>query len=763
MNRMAPPPGPDGDRYDKVDLVETTRFEALRETLRAWGVKLAFGCGVATLLGYLVVVTVILHYVPAIKEARLRWIDVALAPLRWSEFREKQGRGLNELGLQQLKVSSYNEAYFNLRVGVARAPRDSRARLALASMSAAGNVRLAETLIDEGVALDANDVDLARAQVDLWWQFGALQRVTELATRAQALPADSPVRRALLIRCAQIMLERKRPAESLTLLSGLPPEVAATAEVVELKVRALLDSGARAESRALLESGVGVLSPLQRTLLDCDLSAAEGDEARLHSILRRLPSLHPDSVQPWIIAYYSWHRCGRTTFCDQVESDFLTLYGGDSLALRRFGAFLVTLDEPATLLRFIGQLEARGYGSFELQVLLTEHALSHRQFEQAFTWLQKWEPVLARYKGAERSYPEFVRRLTRAANDESAAQATLLGTYLAGLPSGLAYPRYMLALQVLDQAGMVEGAATLAEQALRRFSMSEALAAQHADLSRRAWERREAEVRQRLAAAAEAQQRFADANAVITAAREQWRSGSHLAARTALRELRAARPIWLLEREREIASLEMHLAVVLDEPPAARMAARLWLQRYGDDAASLELLTWAAELETSRPALASMLRQEVATHGTKSTAVAARLEAANWEDSAWRSVRTGPSALAGLDEALARRDPDQVVRLISLVKRQGPDWLAVHAGAISLREAQARLQLHQRSAAAALIRDVVRRSAADRKAAERMIRDLALAGNYDDAVFFATEWKAFRPEDEDAIVLLGTLLLKAPL
>ena len=121
-------------------------------------------------------------------------------------------------------------------------------------------------------------------------------------------------------------------------------------------------------------------------------------------------------------------------------------------------------------------------------------------------------------------------------------------------------------------------------------------------------------------------------------------------------------------------------------------------------------------LDRARPLLARMLREEVAQFGHRSPAVTELLAKTDWEDAAWKNVRSADAARQAIDDALARRDPDYALRLVNLIRRSAPAWVDEAAVGLAVRELRAHLQLHQKPAAATQLRELVRRGGASRAA-----------------------------------------------
>lgn len=752
------------ESFAKVDLPPAPGVgERLAAVLRAWGLRIGVVLLALGLLLYVALVSVLAYRANLYGKSELSWVDFALAPFRWESFRAKQGRMLNARGLDRFRKGQYGEALLDLRIGLSRSPKEIEPRMTLAGLYMMFGVEQAAREFENGLLELPSDPDLIEGLLLLWRRFGANRSVLDYTVPDVVQSASGRLRAVLAVQRAETLLMTGRARDALTALDLVPEEFRRSAPTLDVRFRAAVAAGAFDEAQQVLAMFGPDFSASRQAYLACDLAAARGDDEELARALRRLSGSTERSYESYLSAFAAWHKRGRATLRDRVHAEFLEYHYNDREAMKHFGAMLIAIRSDAAMMATIGWLEARGADTITLQAQATELALREGRFVGAFHLMERWEPTLARYQGVERSDAEFVRRLTRAACDISEAQATLLSSYLSGLPSPLAYPRYLFALDVLPAAGRVEAAALIAEEAQRKFPFSDALNAKNVELARAVKARREEEARKRAFALEEAQRRFADREATLAGLTKQVQSGEALEARSVLRDLRDTRPPWMHDAERELVFLETAAAVLVDEAADARNALRRSLQSVPDEANSVRLLNWATEIERERPTKARMIREEVAQFGYRSDAVAAALTRSDWEDAAQKSIRTADSARVAMEEALSRRDPDLVLRLLGLIRRTAPSWAEAETNTLAVREMRARLQLHQKPAVAVQVREMVRRHGASRAAVLTLIRELVAAGNYDEAIFVATKWKEAAPEDIDAANVLSTLRLKMPL
>lgn len=734
------------------------------EFFREWGVRLGLAGLLLVVLAYFAFVGALAYRASTLGESSLRWTDFALAPVQWSAFREKQGQLLSARGLADFKSGRFGEAMFNLSAGLARAPGEVAPRVALATLYATFNLERALQELEGALERKPGDVGLVEARLLLLRNFGVNEMVlAETDEAAQRAAPSARLRAVYVAQRVDTLLGMQRPAEARAALAAMPGEFRDSIQFKDLDLRTALAARDFAAAEAAWRALPADFPAAQRAALECDLALQRGDDEALARSLRRYAAVAENSVEPYLHGYRAWHRRGRWSLRDRVGDELLEFFRGNPEALKQFGALLVALRDAPMLQRTADALESAQLDPIVLQAQLTELALREGRCVEAFRVLERWESRMVRYSGAERSDAEFIRRLTRAANDESTAQATLLGGYLNGLPLQLALPRYQLALEVLPRAGMVETAAVIAEQARRKFAHSDVVQALARDLAQAKEQRQAADEQARAQERALALAQFADQAETMKQLAAQVAARDGAAARAQLKALRAARPSWALASDPELAFVEAAVAVLVDEGSVARAAVRRLLQNFPQEATALRVLRWAAELERDRPGQARLLREEIVQAGVRSDAVSELLAAANWEDERLGNLRTAEVACAQLDEALSRRDPDAALRLLALARNHQPAWLAAASDALTLREIRARLQLQQRPPATVLLRALVRKGEATRRDVRALLRGLVAEGSYEDALYLATRWREFAPEEDEALEVLDNLRRRFPI
>ena len=166
----------------------------------------------------------------------------------------------------------------------------------------------------------------------------------------------------------------------------------------------------------------------------------------------------------------------------------------------------------------------------------------------------------------------------------------------------------------------------------------------------------------------------------------------------------------------------------------------------------------AGQLQASgRSNEARLLRDEIQRARGSLPEVAGRLKALGLEESAGESLASQERALAAIDEALRRRDPEHALFLIEQVRRTGPDWLTAARPALGIREVRVRLALDQRPSALFLLRDLTLKSEDSRAVVFAAVRAIAAEGDERTAQSLAREIVRLLPDDATAAELLKAI------
>lgn len=687
------------------------------------------------------------------------WFDLA-APWRWPGLPAKRGDGAILAALDQLKGRDYTTAFYNLRVGLARSPGNVEGRLMLARLMAGYEPGQAITLLEEGLPLSGYDARLVGGLMGLYLTYQMQARglgVAEgliQAAHTQALPADTRV----LVERARVgfllQLGRKAEAEKALAVISPPDSAPARAALAAVQVDLLLHTDRALEAKAVVDR-LTADSPSDpaawRQALE--VAVALGDADGVQGALRRLKAQAPGSPGVYLMGFQAWHRLKRVSFRDAAEQEYYRVFAGNDGALQALAALAVNLDLPELLTRVRRVAAANRLSTFAYDVHETELALRKGSIEEATRRLRNWENNVDTLKNQQRFYPEFIKRLTRAAFAGTPDQLTFLLGHLTAVRGQAQVPTYQLAATVLENAGAMAGAADVVQAGLKLYPQCEPLLAA---------QKRLAEV-QASTPVTPASPATPGASLILlpaTAAEARQRidellgQDSLVAARDLARAVRTQKPSWLAQVDGELAAREVELAYLSLDQIASRAAARGYLDRYRGEEDGLQLVAAVSRLAArSRLAEARLLQEEI-NASAAGVRVKQALRDLNLADDLAPATGTAEAALAALDRVILSEEWAQGERLLRSLREQPPSWLAAAATELKVREVQVRLGLDQRPLALAALKEIVIKPGAPRSAAFKLVRDLLARGEGVQALLLAREIQRLLPDDQAAARLV---------
>jgi hypothetical protein len=712
------------------------------------------------LAGWLVAASALYCWLDRQPNNQVGWFDLA-APWRWRGLSAKRGDTVVLAGLDDLKARDYTSAFYNLRVGLVRSPGNVDGRLALARLIAGYEPARAITLLEEGLPFAGDNPRLIAGLLGFYAAFQVQSHALDVvqgllqAPRPQPLPAET---RWLLERARVgllLQLGRYPEAEAAFAAITTPPASTGSAGLAALQVELLLRTGHTAEAKDIsvrLVSAPAVTPAVWRQAVE--VAVAVGDSDALLSALRHLKAEAPEAPGAYLLAFQAWHRMKRLSYRDAAESEYGRLFRRNDGALQALAALAVTLDLPDVISR-VRQLatEAR-LSPFAFQVYQTELALRRGEIEVATRHLHEWENNIDTLKTSQRFYPEFIKRLTRAAFAGTPDQVSFLLDHLAAARGQAQVSAYQLVATVLEKSGDAAGAAAAMQAGLQIYPQSEPLLVAQRHL---------AEVI--ASAPVAAAERAAPAAvlillpATVSEARQQLagllQQDSLVAARDLARAIRAQKPAWLPLIETELAAHEVELAYLTLDQIASRTAVRAYLDRHRNEPDLLQLVGVAQRLAArGRLAEARLLAGEIAASPAATGPVHRALRELNLPDDMTPSIATPGEALAALDRSILVSEWAQAERLLKFLHDKPPPWLPDVAAEVELREVQVRLGLDQRPLALAALKDPVVRGGAARSAAFKLVRDLLARGESAKALLLAREISRLLPDDPAAVRLV---------
>lgn len=716
-----------------------------------------------TVAGWLLAASALFLWLDRVPRNQVGWLDLA-APWRWSGLRTKRGDTAVLTALDELKARDYPAAFHHLRVGLSRAPGNVEGRLVLARLQAGYDPARAVTLMEEGIPLAFNN---PRFLAGLFHFYASLQIQAHALAVADGLLRDrgaglSPEARATLQRArVALFLQLGRHAEAELTLATLAAATPADRDALTgLRIELLLRSGRAAEARRFAESHPPA-DPADpgRLRQAAEIAITLGDADALQSALRRLKAKTPDSPGAYLFAFQAWHRMKRLSYRDVAEQEYLRVFGRDDSALQALAALAVNLDLPEVVASAQRAASAHRLSRFAYSVHQTELALRRGEVESATRLLRDWENSIDTLAGNQRTYPEFIKRLARAAFTGTTEQVNFLLAHLAASRGQLLLPVYQLAATVLEKSGNPAGADQVLRAALQLYPLSDPLLTAREHVSA-LLPKPEAPTAGAPGSPRETAPAFvilpgnaAEACVQLDSLLQQ---DALAGTRDLLRSIRAQKPDWLPPAEAEIALREVELAFLTLDQIASRTLARGYLDRYRTDDDALRLVALVPRLVArNRPTDARVLADVISAAPGATARVRQALQKLHLADDLAAVAADQATAMEALDRWILAQEWAQAERLLKALRDKPPEWLAAGTTGLKVREVQVRLGLDQRPVALAALKELVLRPGAPRSAAFKLVRDLLARGERDNAVLLAREIQKLLPGDAAATRLVG--------
>lgn len=764
---------PPGDR--RLWFLRTLAVRRERVKTTTWHLELYWKRALAGALAvgvtlYLVAATALFLWWNRVPGNEVTWLDIATAPVRGEHLKQKRGDTAIAQALLRLRAKDYVEAYYGLRVGLSRSPSNVTGRINLARLMAGSDPAGALTVLEAGLKYAPGDAELLRS---LFAHLAATQAqnrlrdlTAELLSPAHTPALDAATRRFVANTRASLLLSARDAAATETLLATLPPgdETVEERRSTRLRVSALSALGRRDEARRLFATLKRV--GMDELRLEAELAMDADDAPALESALRRMKAMTPGQPMPAVFAFSAWHRMKRLTLRDLTEQEFFEFFATSDGALQLFAATAVNLDLPDAVRRAERVAVANRLSPFAFRVHLTELALRRGDFDEAFQRLREWEASIETLPPAQRFYPEFINRLTRASVAGGEQQISGLTSHLGDMRGRATAPMYELAVKVLSRAGHVNAAREVVDIGLRVYPYADPLLRLRPDVVAAA-ERRaasQAATRTESDAAAETPAVAIPNTAALALERidAALAAGSFGSARDLLRAIRSTRPAWLAKATEDLAVRDVELALLSQDATTSRAVLHAYLERPRAESDLLRLAKLGAQLaQRQRESEARVVRDELAAL-RPTAAMAQALRAIEVSDDLAKTTQTADAALAAIDRALRQSNAEEARRVLDYVRQKSPAWLAASRADFNASEVRVWLALDQRPLALAAYKELAVRSGAARSLAFKLVRSLAAEGQIESARLLARETVRLLPDDKAAANLLREIEAPRP-
>ncbi|WP_157772378.1 hypothetical protein [Lacunisphaera limnophila] len=717
--------------------------------------RLLLALGVLALVGYFLLATALYVWLDRKPHNQVAWFDLA-APWRWSGLQAKRGDTAIEAGLEQLRLRNYPDAFYQLRVGLARSPANIEGRLTLARLFAGSDPTRALTLLEDGLAHAPGDERLVALLLEFYTVLQVQERALATVDRLLATAPQGRVRFMLERARVTLLLQLQRYSEAEAALAAVSaPAAAEEATWRSLRLELLLRTGRAAQARPGLDALLADGTPALLLRQVGEVAVALDDAALLQSVVRRLQAREPEAPGPYLFAIQAWHRLKRVSPQANAEREYLQLFAGNDSALQALAALAVNLDQPDLVNRVRQAAASARLSQFAYRVHLTEIALRRGDTDTAMRTLRDWESGVETLPAQQRFYPEFIRRLARGAFAGTPDQVTSVLGHLAANRFQARLQIYDLAITVFEKSGHAAAADQLARAGLQVYPYSAPLLAAGQRLA--AGEAARAATAVTSEAAASGPEASLPLTGPLALAELDRRlAADELApARDFLRAVRSQRPAWLPAFEAAVAARDVELTFLAIDAIAGRTAARSYLDRHRSEDAVLGLVAVTGRLAgRGRLTDARLLYDEIAASPAATGAVTAALSALALPDDSATQTASETAAVAAFDRFIAAADWAQAERLLRQLRDKPPEWLAAGASEVKTREVVVRLGLDQRPLALAALKELVVKGGAARGAAFRLVRDMLARGEQDQAIVLAREILKLLPGDPAATRLL---------
>ncbi len=531
-----------------------------------------------------------------------------ILPTHWSQLHEKRGQSQIEEGLEDFKNHNWSGGEMKLRIGLAKAPGNTKACLELARFYLAINQRgRAKAVLNAGLAsgypgaiyirqmcaaaADGEDYD--------WWIATCDTALAQLTSQS----AKATDRKEVFLQKLAALMAAGRTEEVIRVVDAQGDNRRAAFD--EFKVLALLKAGRAGEAVAFLDgwrarSGVGP----QVVRLQVRAFREAGRLADMEAALAELRGYGPTTTQPYIYGIIQYLLAGQRVEADRGVEDFLLRFGGSLTDIMPLAEPLAEIDDRPVLERLVAYARQQGFEPELFQRALIKVMIDKGDYREAKALIVEVRSSPKPPGPALDFWYEIMERLANASLDPAAGAQSFLTDYIGARRLPLKMTKDIIT--TLRHAGRPATARVVITFAQGVYPENDTLKIWRDELDKElapivetkpavvAFKPSAKPVAPGVPAAAPAVRELLREDAFFKQLAEAKKAGDFAGALKQIQNLREAAPDWLGAREDEIEREEIRLNGRLGDLPSLRLAASLYVN--GDAKHSLKAAELAREL-----------------------------------------------------------------------------------------------------------------------------------------------------------------------
>lgn len=515
----------------------------------------------------------------------LKYSDALFYPFRRTELQVKKGQAFIAQGTDFFLARKYHDAANLLRLGLARQPRDFRARQMLAQYYLMANQRPAALrVLQDGLTDDYPGRPYLETYCGAAEQGEDQEAILQVCARYEAhLRASGPVRdyRWLIARQFGALGAAGKWNDALALAVREGPGDTGS----EHRVLALLALGRPDDAVAFLAEwgarpGVDAAA-VTRLRVRALREAKRFDE--METAIRELRAMAPAEPAAAVYGIVQRVLAAREAEADAAFKDYLFRFGGAAANLKLLADPLAEVGDLSRLQRCVAAAAERGYVLGPFNVLLVQTLVQRGEWAAAGRLLAAIPPATGREAVQTQLWRDWINRLIDAAATPAEPAQLALLEFLRARPWPIAM--FRRSIEVLQLAGRLETAQDAIAAASRGFPTSTWVQAQATRVSAALAAKKPATPEVAVATTRlPAEKNFFQ---LLDAAVEErkWDAAAEL-----VRQATTARPspAWVQERAPNLRLAQVRISQGTGDFTATVAAARLFLN--GDNERSRQLL-----------------------------------------------------------------------------------------------------------------------------------------------------------------------------